>query len=70
VPWKVDQAAVAAGQDPVLIVAAGCLGGQGPTATVDARTWQPGGSGPKFPPVSLTPQEISAAAAAACSYPA
>jgi hypothetical protein len=70
VPWKVDLAAVAAGQDPVLIVAAGCLGGQGPTATVDARTWQPGGSGPKFPPVSLTPQELSAAAAAACSYPA
>lgn len=70
VPWKVDQAVLGAGQDPVLIVAAGCLGGQGPTATVDTRTWQPGARGPKFPPVSLTPKELAAAAAAACSYPA
>ena len=70
VSWKLDQAAVAAGQDPVLIVAAGCLGGDGPTEVVDARTLQPGRTGPKFPPVSLTPKELAAAAAAACKYPA
>jgi hypothetical protein len=70
VSWKLDQAAVGAGEDPVLIAAAGCLGGDGPTEIVDARALQPGRTGPTFPPVSLTPQEVAAAAAAACKYPA
>ena len=51
---------------PVLIAAAACLGGDGPTAVVTARTVT--GSG--FPDAALGPADRTSAAAAACSYPA
>jgi hypothetical protein len=63
VPWKLEPSA--AGPDPVLVVAAACLGGDGPTAVVDARSTAPGD-----PEVVLSPADRAAAAAAACAYPA
>ena len=51
---------------PVLIAAAACLGGDGPTGVVTARTVT--GSG--FPDAALGPADRTSAAAAACSYPA
>lgn len=68
VPWKLDGAT--AGTEPVLIAAAGCLGGDGPTGVVAARAAGPGQLGPRFPPAELTDQQRAAAASAACSYPA
>jgi hypothetical protein len=63
VPWKLEPSA--AGPDPVLIVAAACLGGDGPTAVVDARSTASGD-----PKVVLESADRVAAAAAACTYPA
>ena len=63
VPWKPEPSA--AGPGPVLIVAAACLGGDGPTAVVDARSTASGD-----PAVVLGPADRTAAAAAACAYPA
>jgi hypothetical protein len=63
VPWKLEPSA--AGPDPVLIVAAACVGGDGPTAVVDARSTAPGD-----PRVALDAADRVAAAAAACAYPA
>jgi len=51
---------------PVLIAAAACLGGDGPTAVVTARTVTAAG----FPDATLAPADRTSAAAAACSYPA
>ena len=63
VPWKLEPAA--AGPDPVILVAAACLGGDGPTTVVDARSAAPG-----HPAVTLSPADRTAAATAACAYPA
>jgi hypothetical protein len=63
VPWKLEPSA--AGSDPVLIVAAACLGGDGPTAVVDARS-----TAPRGPEVVLGAADRTAAALAACAYPA
>lgn len=63
VPWKLEPSE--AGPDPVLIVAAACLGGDGPTAVVDARSAASG-----HPEVVLSAADRVAAAAAACAYPA
>ena len=63
VPWKPEPSA--AGPGPVLIVAAACLGGDGPTGVVDARSTASGD-----PAVVLGPADRTAAAAAACAYPA
>ena len=63
VPWKPEPST--AGPDPALIVAAACLGGDGPTAVVDARSTAPG-----HPKVLLNSADRTAAAAAACAYPA
>jgi hypothetical protein len=63
VPWKLEPSA--AGPDPVLVVAAACLGGDGPTAVVDARSTASGD-----PKVVLESADRVAAAAAACTYPA
>jgi hypothetical protein len=65
--WKLAGVAAGTRHDPVLIAAVACLGGDGPTGTVDARTSEPG---PGFAPVSLTAAQSASAAAAACSYPA
>jgi len=51
---------------PVLVAAAACLGGDGPTGVVTARTVTRSG----FPDAALAPADRAAAAAAACSYPA
>ena len=51
---------------PVLVAAAACLGGDGPTGVVTARTV----TGAGFPDAALSPADRTAAAAAACSYPA
>lgn len=63
VPWKLEPSA--AGPDPVVIVAAACLGGDGPTSVVDVRSGAAG-----HPAVVLSSADRSAAATAACAYPA
>jgi hypothetical protein len=62
-PWKPPPST--AGTGPVLIVAAACLGGDGPTTVVDGRSTAPGD-----PQVVLGPADLHDAAAAACAYPA
>ncbi|MEU4219050.1 helix-turn-helix transcriptional regulator [Actinoplanes sp. NPDC026623] len=68
VSWRVG--GVAPGPEPVLIVAVACLGGDGPTGILDARSAGPGRPGTRFAPVSLTAAQRTEAATAACSYPA
>ncbi|MCU7726807.1 hypothetical protein ODJ79_24015 [Actinoplanes sp. KI2] len=51
---------------PVLVAAAACMGGDGPTGVVTARTV----TGAGFPEATLAPADRASAAAAACSYPA
>jgi len=51
---------------PVLVAAAACLGGDGPTGVVTARTV----TGAGFPDAALGPADRASAAAAACAYPA
>lgn len=70
VPWKLDRVAAGADGDSVLIVATACLGGDGPTEIMDARSADPDKLGPAFPPASLTAEQREQAATAACSYPA
>ncbi|MFF5288645.1 helix-turn-helix domain-containing protein [Paractinoplanes globisporus] len=50
---------------PVLLAAAACVGGDGPTPVVSARTV----SGTAFPATALSTADQTSAAAAACSYP-
>ncbi|MET8154536.1 helix-turn-helix domain-containing protein [Actinoplanes sp. NPDC049668] len=68
VSWPLD--GVAAGPEPVLIAAVACLGGDGPTAFVDARS---AGTDPRrhrYARIALSDHEQAAAARAACAYPA
>jgi hypothetical protein len=51
---------------PVLVAAAACMGGDGPTGVVTARTV----TGTGFPDVALAAGDRTSAAAAACAYPA
>jgi hypothetical protein len=62
-PWKPEP--TAAGTVPLVVVAVACLGGNGPTAVLDARSLAPGN-----PVVKLSADDRVNAAAAACSYPA
>jgi hypothetical protein len=67
VPWKAD--GVVTGGSAMVFAAAACLGGDGPTEVVDARTSGGGTFGPQFPPVALSAGERAVAAQAACRYP-
>jgi hypothetical protein len=62
-PWKPEPSP--AGTVPLVVVAAACLGGDGPTAVLDARSLALGN-----PPVKLSADDRLNAAAAACKYPA
>jgi hypothetical protein len=51
------------------VIAAACLGGDGPTGVADVRLLPaPGATGPAQQ-VRLSPEERSTAAQAACQYP-
>ncbi|GID94046.1 helix-turn-helix domain-containing protein [Amorphoplanes digitatis] len=67
VSWPLD--GVAAGPEPVLIAAVACLGGDGPTTLLDARSAGTDPRRKRFAPVSLSAQEQAEAARAACTYP-
>ncbi|GAA1244346.1 hypothetical protein GCM10009665_38910 [Kitasatospora nipponensis] len=56
-----------AAQAPITVVAPACLGGSGPTGTVDARLLPPPGAPAQ--PAELDPQQLATAAQAACQYP-
>ncbi|GAA1949990.1 transcriptional regulator [Kitasatospora viridis] len=58
-----------AAPQPITVVAAACLGGDGPTDAADARTAPAAGSDQPGQPVELTPEQWSTARQAACRYP-
>jgi hypothetical protein len=67
--WHPARSTGVPASEPVTVVAAACLGGNGPTGVVDAKAAPAGDpAAARQPP--LAPHELTAAAASACRYPA
>ncbi|MGI5211440.1 helix-turn-helix domain-containing protein [Plantactinospora sp. CA-290183] len=65
---RIDAVAPAGGGEPVILVAAACLGGDSPTGIVEARQVHPADPG-RAVRLTLDPAQRSAAATSACRYP-